>query len=160
MPARERSSRAGGSLDYQRVMTRIEALVASSTERFEAVIDRVDKRFERLEGDVAKGALEQGSLVNELAEFRNETGDLRDLVGKLRNEIAEARGEPLEAAARGAAEGAAHGASAVKGGFWATWKGWAVAVGVGVAGVGAAIDNLPRVIRALEGLWEWGKRVG
>lgn len=141
-------------LDYNRVLLRIEGLIAPLTARLEQIADRQDERMGRMENDVARGRLEQHSIRTDLAEARNDTGELRDVVADLRREIAATRSAPLEAAAHGAARGVGEAlAPAFAAGLrrpLASWKGWAVAAGAvgGIAtGVVEFANHLPAFAR-------------
>ncbi|MDP1599031.1 hypothetical protein [Phenylobacterium sp.] len=135
-------------------------------ERWSAQLDRL---FERVEGRLDKMEAKfdlrmDGSdkdVQREFGETRRDLGEMRDLIdkqGRRIDSMEDHRDAQVSASAEGAARGAGEAASRaaantakvtaaeVAKGFWRTWPGRIVALGTGIAALGAGIDNLPKVI--------------
>lgn len=128
-----------GSEDGLRSQAAMQRLRADLEDVVGAVVDRLDARLERIENDAAAGRLETQGLRNELNELRRDTGELRSAVT-----IGE--GKRVQAAAQGAAAGAA---STKK--WWEKWQAWAVAF---VALV-AFYKNVGMFMRDATDWWRW-----
>jgi hypothetical protein len=136
-------------------------------ERWSAQLDRL---FERVEGRLDKMEAKfdlrmDGSdkdVQREFGETRRDLGEMRDLIdkqGRRIDNMEEHRDAQVSASAEGAARGAGEAASRaaantakvtaaeVSKGFWRTGVGKIVAFCALIAGLGAGIDNLPKVLR-------------
>lgn len=67
-----------GSPAYNRIMQRVEEGHEALSSRVEAGFDRVIKKMERMERDIAQGEQDRGRLTTDLEELRLALGELRD----------------------------------------------------------------------------------
>lgn len=84
--------------------------------RTEEIFDRLEKRMDRLDRDIARNDQGQERLANELVEMRRDVGELRDATHMAANRAA--------TEAKSAAEVVV---SAAKPKLWQKWQAWAVA---------------------------------
>ena len=84
--------------------------------RTEEIFDRLEKRMDRLDRDIARADQSQDRLANELVEMRRDVGELRDATHIAANKAAKE--------AKSAAEVVV---SAAKPKLWQKWQAWAVA---------------------------------
>jgi len=146
----------------RRLSRRVDEQDAASADRIDALAARIVARLDQIEARSDRRAeIADGTSAREFGEVRRDLGELRDVGAKLGQRVDKLEQGSLQAAARGAAEGAGIAAKATAieiarntaRGFWATTQGKIVGACAVVAGVGAGIDNLPKIARILEAAW-------
>lgn len=108
--------------------------------RTEEIFDRLEKRMDRLDRDIARADQSQDRLANELVEMRRDVGELRDATHIAANKAAKE--------AKSAAEVVV---SAAKPKLWQKWQAWAVAF---VAFV-ALYKNVGTLARDMTSFWRY-----
>jgi hypothetical protein len=108
--------------------------------RTEEIFDRLEKRMDRLDRDIARADQGQDRLVNDLVEMRRDIGELRDAT-----HIAASR-------AAGEANSVAETiVKTVQKKWWERWQAWAVAV---VAFI-ALYKNVGTLARDMTSFWRY-----
>lgn len=108
--------------------------------RTEEIFDRLEKRMDRLDRDIARADLGRDRLANELMEVRNDLGELRDATHMAAN--------------RAAGEGKTVAETIVKTvqkKWWERWQAWAVAI---VAFI-ALYKNVGTLARDMTSFWRY-----
>lgn len=130
-----------GSPAYHRIMARVEEGHEALTERVEAGFDRVLKKMERMERDIAQGEQNHGLLATDFRELKRELGDLRD-----------AASLGADKAVKAVSEAAAPVASMV---WHRTLWGRLVIAATGFTSLMVAADNVPDAVRGWDKLWSY-----
>lgn len=146
----------------RRLSRRVDEQDTVSTDRIDALAARIVARLDQIEARADRRAeITDAQATREFSEVRRDLGELRDVGTKLGKRVETLEQGTLHAAAQGAAEGAGRAATvaaketaievakSTARGFWATTHGKIVSACAVVAGIGTAIDNLPKVIHWL-----------
>jgi len=156
-PIRRMSKRLTDGLDD--VNERIDQGFAGLRETIDGLVQqvgRLDARTNQKVEDLAR------TLNSDLRHIETGVGELRDQLGihsRRIDDMETHRDAQMGAAAEGAARGAGQAvgiaaaatarvtATAAAKGFWATWAGKFVTWAAGIAALGAAVDNIPKILR-------------
>lgn len=108
--------------------------------RTEEIFDRLEKRMDRLDRDIARADQSQDRLANELVEMRRDVGELRDATHIAANK-----------AAKEAKSAADVVVSAAKPKLWQKWQAWGIAL---VAFI-ALYKNVGTLARDMTSFWRY-----
>lgn len=148
------------TLDYNRVMAKVEEGFNTLTNRMEQLAEGQDQRMARIERDVAAGEQHRTRVLAEVAEGRLENGELRDSIRKLRDDYAKTSATEgarvAEGAARGAAVAVQEGLAVTfaKGAGLKRWQKWLIGGGALALFVELG-DRGPAVAKFMLGLPAW-----
>ena len=108
--------------------------------RTEEIFDRLEKRMDRLDRDIARADQSQDRLASELVEMRRDVGELRDATHIAANK-----------AAKEAKSAADVVVSAAKPKLWQKWQAWGIAL---VAFI-ALYKNVGTLARDMTSFWRY-----
>lgn len=108
--------------------------------RTEEIFDRLEKRMDRLDRDIARADQSQDRLVNELFEMRRDVGELRDATHIAANRAAGEAKTVAETIVK-----------TVQKKWWERWQAWAVAI---VAFI-ALYKNVGTLARDMTSFWRY-----
>lgn len=156
----------------QRISKRVSDGLDDVAQRIDDGFTSVRKAIDDLADHVRRvEARTNQKLVDQDATLTREFGQIEVGIGELRDRVKHLEDHGLPGSAAAAAEGAARGAGEAAGrvaaatakvtaaevakGFWSTTAGKVVAVGTGIAALGAAVDNIPKVLVWLAGVFHY-----
>lgn len=108
--------------------------------RTEEIFDRLEKRMDRLDRDIARADQGQDRLVNDLVEMRRDIGELRDATHIAANRAAGEANTVAETIVK-----------TVQKKWWERWQAWAVAI---VAFI-ALYKNVGTLARDMTSFWRY-----